>query len=88
MADNIKDIKKLLKENKLVMGTDETVKGLKLGKIATVYMTANCPENLKADIEHYTKIGGVEIIDLTMTNEELGDLCKRPHFISVMGVLR
>jgi large subunit ribosomal protein L30e len=88
MADIITEIKKLISENKLVIGGDEVMKGLRGGSFSKIYLAANCPEQLKADIEHYASISGVEIIETGIQNEELGDICKKPFSISVMGLIK
>ena len=86
MADTIAEIKKLLKEDKLVIGTDKVLKGLKSGIISKVFLATNCPAQLKSDIEHYAGISEVEVVDTGLQNEELGDICKRPFSIAVMGL--
>ena len=88
MADIVLEIKKLMKANKLVIGADETKKGLKTGKFSKVYMTSNCSDLLRKDIEHYAGIGGVEIVNTNLQNTDLGDICKKPFAISVMGLLK
>ncbi|MBT5022310.1 50S ribosomal protein L30 [Candidatus Woesearchaeota archaeon] len=86
MSDAITEIKKLLKEEKLVFGADRTLKGLRTGGIAKVFLAANCDIDTLADFKHCCKLGNVECIELEYTNEELGDICKRPHNIKVLGM--
>jgi ribosomal protein L30E len=86
MTDVIAEIKKSLKEEKLVFGADETLKGLKEGKFEKVYTAANCPDGLKDDIDHYSKLAGAEVVDTGIQNTELGDICKQPFSIAVMGL--
>ncbi len=86
MADVIEDLKKLVKTKKVVFGREETVKGLKLGKLGKVYMTVNCPEDLKADIAYYAELSGAEIVQLSIPNDELGTICRKPFVISVLSV--
>jgi len=82
---NIEDIKKAIKEKKIIIGTDRTIKALKLGKAEKVFLTSNCPEGVKEDIEHYGRLGNVKIIKLKQPNDELGTLCKKPFPISVLS---
>jgi len=86
MADMVSEIKKLMKEKNLVIGGDEVLKGLKSGKFSKIYLASNCPDQLKGDITHYASIGGVEMVETGMQNVELGDVCKKPFSISVMGL--
>ena len=88
MADIIAELKKLLKEDKLVLGADEVLKGLRTGRFSKIYIAANCPEQLKGDIEHYASISDVEVVDTGLQNEELGDICKKPFSIAVMGLIK
>lgn len=86
MAGIISEIKDALKQNKLVMGADETLKGLRTGKFAKIYLAANCPDELKTDIEHHASLSEVEVVDTGIQNDELGDICKKPFSIAVMGL--
>ena len=82
----MKDLKEALKEKKVVMGTKSTLRLLKIGKLKKVYTASNCPENIKDDVSHYAKISNIEVVDLKENNEELGTLCKKSFFISVLGI--
>ena len=80
------DIKKALIGGKLVVGLGATLNGLKLGKVSKVYLSSNCPDNTKKDLERYSKIAKIEFKVLGISNEELGVLCKKPFSISVLGI--
>ncbi len=84
----ITDIRKSLENKRLVLGTDRTLKNLKLGKLETIYITLNCPDDIKADLEHYSKIAKIKIVQLDIPNDELGTMCKKPFSISMAGLLR
>ena len=80
------DIKKIAKDKKALIGTNKVMKSLKLGKLSKVFLTRNCPKDIKEDIEHYAKIAKVEVVQLKIPNDELGVLCKKPFSISVLGL--
>lgn len=82
------EIRKNLEEKKIIIGTDRTIKNLKLGKIKKIYVTKNIPEDVKKDIEHYSKLAKVEVVALKYANEELGVICKKPFAISVVSLLK
>lgn len=82
------DLKKLAEGNKLLLGTQATVKGLKQGRIARVFISSNCPKDVRDDLIHYKKVSEVELEEIGMTNEEFGVLCKKPFSISVAGLLK
>ncbi len=84
----ISEIKKLLTDKKLVIGTEITIKNLNKGNISKIFITSNCSNNIIQDIEHYANISNVEVVQLTQSNEELGILCKKPFSISVISILK
>ncbi len=88
MADVSVEIRKLLAEKRLVLGTERTVKLVRQGKLAKVYLSANCPPKLKEDITRYCTLASIECQELVVANEELGVWCKKPFAISVVGVLK
>ncbi|MBW2963218.1 ribosomal L7Ae/L30e/S12e/Gadd45 family protein [Candidatus Woesearchaeota archaeon] len=79
-------LKKSLNEGKVVIGTQQVVKLLKQGKLKRIYLSSNCPAEVIADLEHYSKLAKTEIVKLSQSNEELGTFCKKPFSISVLGV--
>lgn len=82
----IQDIKNVLKTDKVVMGTERTLKEIKENKIGTVYLSSNVPDDVEASINHYSELADVEIVKLSVPNDELGVMCQKPFFISVLGV--
>jgi len=84
----IETIRKLLKTKKLVIGTDNTMKNLKKGKLEKIFLAENCDEKTLKDIKYYAKINKTEIKTLDVPNHELGTICKKPFSISVIGLLR
>ena len=83
---HIDELKKLLKENKVVLGTEKTLKILQLGNAKKVFVSKNCPEIVKKDIEYYASLSQVPIISLKQPNDELGTICKKPFAVSVLCV--
>jgi large subunit ribosomal protein L30e len=84
----IEEIKKNLKTDKLIMGTEETIKNLKLGKVKKVFLASNCEHSIVRDISHYTKIGNVDLTTLEIPNDELGVICRKPFSISVLCLMK
>ena len=87
MVDVVADLKKLLAQDKLVLGSEGTLKGLRGGRLRTVLLASNCDARVKAEVEHLCRVAGVECVTLLHANEEIGVLCKKPFAISVVGVL-
>jgi len=78
------DLKKALKEGKLILGTERTMKLIRSGKAHKVFLANNCDKEVKEDIMHYGKLTKVEIKELDLPNEEIGMICKKPFAISVL----
>jgi large subunit ribosomal protein L30e len=84
----IDDIKKLLKTDKLLIGKDRVIKNLKLGNLEKIFLASNCSDELKQDVENYSKLANVKVVQLDIPNEELGAVCKKPFSISIIGFLK
>lgn len=82
------EIRKNLEKKKIIIGTDRTIKNLRLGKIKKIYITKNCPEEKKKNIKYYSKLGKVKTVNLKYTNEELAIVCKKPFSISIVSLLK
>jgi len=83
----VAELKKLFAEGKLVLGTDETLKGLRKKKVNKVFLAANCDPVVKEDIERLCALGSVACVQLAQSNEEVGVICKKPFAIAVVGVI-
>jgi large subunit ribosomal protein L30e len=82
---DVAEIQKNINSKNMIIGTDESLKALRNGRLAKVFLTSNCPSNVKADFEHYAKLSNVEVINLPIPNDELSIVCKKPFSISVVG---
>ena len=78
---NLDELKKALKEKKLIFGAERTLKNLKFGKCKKVFLSSNCSPKVREEIKSF----GVEVIELSEPNTEIALLCKRPHSISVLS---
>ena len=64
VSAEVAEIKALLEKEKVVIGTKETIKRLKLGKVAKVFLSSNTPKEVQEDIEYYSKLGKVTVVQL------------------------
>jgi ribosomal protein L30E len=76
-------LKKALSEQEVVFGTERTIKALKTKKVSEVFISKNCPEDLKERIIKYSKINGANVNELKEINKELGAVCKKPFAVNV-----
>ncbi|MEK6942768.1 MAG: ribosomal L7Ae/L30e/S12e/Gadd45 family protein [Nanoarchaeota archaeon] len=82
------EIKKLIKSGNFIIGTEKSVKQLKLGKVEKVLVSLNCPASVEKKINYYAALNSTEVHKLEYPNDELGVLCKKPFSISVLSFLK
>ena len=82
------EIKKMLKAGNVIIGTERTMKNLRLGKVQKVLVSSNCPADVEKSISYYAGLSGAEIHKLEYPNDELSVMCKKPFSISVLALLK
>ena len=80
---SLEELRKAIKEKKLVYGANRALKLLRMGKISNIFIAANYPNPLKEEIKKLSSIGGITIHELKETNQELGTHCKKTFSISI-----
>ena len=83
----LEDLKSALEENKVILGSKRTIKYLKLGKVKMIVIANNCPDDFKKDLEHYTKLSGLELENFDGTAKQLGIVCGKPFSIATLAIL-
>ena len=84
----VEEIKDALSKDIVIIGTDRTLKNMKQGKIAKVFVTRNCSDEVLSEINSMSKISNIEVVKLDKSNEDLGVVCKKPYSISVLSILK
>ena len=82
---SLPELRRALKEEQLVYGTDNTIKNIKKGKTKTVFLAKNCPENVRNDLKHYNRIQPFTIYELEEPSDELALICKKKFAVSVLS---
>ncbi|MFP4523604.1 MAG: ribosomal L7Ae/L30e/S12e/Gadd45 family protein [Candidatus Nanoarchaeia archaeon] len=80
------DIIQQQKDDKLLLGMKSSIKAIRKATVSKVYLAKNCPEVIVEDIKHYAALSGVTVERLTINCDELATMCKKPFFVSVVGV--
>ncbi|MBS1266953.1 MAG: 50S ribosomal protein L30e [Candidatus Woesearchaeota archaeon] len=83
-----KQVKKNLKTGKLVFGKNKTLKMIRSGKAAKVFLASNCDKQAMENIKHYCSFDNIPIEILDVPNSELGVVCKKQFSISVLCLLK
>ena len=82
------EIKKMMKAGNVIIGTEKSLKSLKLGKTQKILVSSNCPPRVEKDINYYSGLNGTEVQKLEFPNDELGIICKKPFSISVLALVK
>jgi ribosomal protein L30E len=83
---SVDEIKKMLKSKVLIIGADRVLKALKNKELAKVFIASNAPESFVKDVDYYATISKVEVEKLSIPNDELGVVCKKPFSIASIGM--
>ncbi len=82
------DIKKIIANHNLVIGTDRTLKELKKGNLARVLIASNCAQDSKESAKYYCDLSKIPYEELKEDDLEFGILCKKQFSICMAGVLK
>ncbi len=74
-----------LKSEKIIFGEERILKLLKLGKVKVVFLASNVKKDVENEVDNLAKLSKVEVVKLTISNNEVGVICKKPFFISMLG---
>jgi large subunit ribosomal protein L30e len=75
-----------VKTGKVLFGANSTLKSAMSGKVRLIVAAANCPENLRADLEHYSNLSKIPFLVYPRTSVELGRICGKPFVVSALAV--
>ena len=81
----LSQIKKLIENDKIILGSTVILKELKKGNIKKIYLSTNMLKSIKEDIEYYSKLSKVDVMQTKLSNEEFGIMCKKSFLISSIG---
>ncbi len=79
------EIKKIAKQENVIIGKDRVIKALKKGAIKHIFLSSNCSESLNSEIEYYAKLSNIEVVKTPYSNEDIGVMFKKQFSISVFG---
>jgi len=82
----LEELRTALEEKNVVIGSKQTIKHLKLKKTKLIVIANNCPENVKKDIEHYSKLTGIKVEKFDGTAKQLGVFCGKPFAIATLAI--
>ncbi|MEK6954859.1 MAG: 50S ribosomal protein L30e [Candidatus Micrarchaeota archaeon] len=82
-----KAIRRAVDTGKVELGTDKARKMALMGSAKIIVLAKNIPKNTVRDIEHYSKLSNVPVIEFDGTSLELGTICGKPFPVSVISII-
>jgi large subunit ribosomal protein L30e len=86
MIDVDKAIATAVKTGKVSFGTNTALQNAKTGKAKMIVLAANCPKDIKEQVEYYGKISKVPIMTYKGTSIDLAAVCNRLFIISALSI--
>ncbi len=80
------EIKKAIKEKKLLIGSRGVLRAARRGAIEGVVYAKNTPKGIISDIKHYANISGIKTHEYPGNSMQLGELCGKPFSILLLGI--
>ncbi len=82
-----KEIGQAVDTGKVILGTDKSLKAIKLGQAKLVIVSSNCPSGVLVDIKRYGELANIPVHIFGKDSAELGVACGKPFLVSVLAVL-
>ena len=76
----------VMKSGKSVLGYKSTMKALRKGNLKAIFVSANTPSIVKAEINYYALLANTNVYHYTGNNIDLGSACGRYHRVAVLGI--
>ena len=76
----------VMKSGKAVLGYKSTMKSLRKGNLKAIFVAANTPSIVKAEINYYALLAKCHVYPYTGNNIDLGSACGRYHRVAIAGI--
>jgi large subunit ribosomal protein L30e len=86
MIDVDKAIATVVKTGKVSFGTNTALQNAKTGKAKMIVLAANCPKNIKDQVEYYGNLSEVPVMTYKGTAIDLAAVCNKLFVISALSI--
>ena len=86
MIDVDKAITTVVKTGRVSFGANIALQNAKTGKAKVIILSANCPKDIKEQVEYYGKISKVPIMTYKGTSMDLAAVCNKLFIISALSI--
>ncbi len=81
-------IKKAEADGRLVIGMKSVMSRAGAGNLDNIIFSSNCPAIVKENVSHEAKLSDIPVIDFEDDSSDLGEICKKPFMIAVLGIAK
>jgi large subunit ribosomal protein L30e len=81
------EIRKAVESGEVALGADRSLKLLRSGRVKMVVLASNCPEEVKKEVEHLSRLSGIPLLRYSGSSWELGEAAGKPFAVNVFSVL-
>ena len=86
MIDVDKAISTVVKTGKVSFGSNLALQNAKTGKAKMIILAANCPKDIKEQVEYYGKISKVPVMTYKGDAMDLATVCNKLFIISALSI--
>ncbi len=86
MIDVNKAIAAAVKTGKVSFGSSAALQNAKTGKAKLIILAANCPQNIKDEIDYNCKLSNVPVMMFKGASMDLSTVCNKPFIISALSI--
>jgi large subunit ribosomal protein L30e len=86
MIDVDKAIANAVKTGKVSFGANSALQNAKTGKAKLIILAANCPKNIRGDIEYYCKLSSAPFVTYKGSSLDLANLCGKPFTVAALSI--
>lgn len=69
---------------KVILGSKETIRNLKLGKGKLVIVAKNAPDEIMEDVKYYAKLSNIPVYIYNGSSVKLGAVCGKPFTVAAL----
>lgn len=86
MIDVNKAIASVVKTGKVTFGANAALQNAKSGKAKMIILAANCPKDIKEEIEYNCNLSNVPVMTFKGASIDLATVCNKPFVISALSI--
>ena len=87
MIDVARELRVALNTGKVIIGSKRTIKTLIHGKAKMAIIAANCPKDIRRDIEYFAKLSKTPVYVFPGSSWDLGAVCQKPFMVASLAVI-